>query len=314
MFVPVFNYGKTMVKSLNPKHMIKKITPIMAVICLFFNSCTTDIEINTPGLQATIDGKLYRPDIRQAFIHNNGTLEIVGTTGTESISFTTTSTNIGTYKINQEAINVVSFEENDIKFNSKSGVSNGQVVITEIYNNQVSGNFFFENLVGSNGKSISFQNGWFYRLPIENFVPQPEEEEQEEEQEIIIEEEEEEEINPCLLNASLTARIDGNEMIADDHDAIPFGVNNPSILIKANNETEEITIVFPIDVAVGEYPLSGSGEYSATYSLNNDKASAISGTLTITSHDTTLQCISGSFEFTTTSGIVVTEGLFEYGY
>ncbi|MFD2563112.1 DUF6252 family protein [Aquimarina rubra] len=293
--------------------MIKKTTLVLAVICLIFNSCTTDVEFNTPGLQATIDGKLFRPDIRKAIIHDDGTLVIVGNTGTESISFTTSSTNIGTYRLEQQAINKVSFEEDNVKFISEDGITNGQIVITEIYNNQVSGNFYFEDLKGSNGKSMSFQNGWFYKLPIENFVPEVEEEE-----EIIInveeEEEEEEEINPCLLDASLTAMINGNEMITDDHDAIPFGVNNPSILIKASNEDEEITIVFPIDVTVGTHSLTGSGEYSATYSLYNDKASAVSGRLTITSHDTETKCISGSFEFTTTSGVVVTEGLFEYGY
>ncbi|SEL61410.1 hypothetical protein SAMN04487910_2799 [Aquimarina amphilecti] len=295
--------------------MIRKITPLLAIVCLFFNSCTTDIEVNTPGLQATIDGKLFRPDIKKAIIHDDGTLVIVGNTGNESISFTTSSTDLGTYRLEQQAINTVSFEENDIKFISENGITNGQIIITEIYNNQISGNFYFEDLKGTNGKSMSFRNGWFYRLPIENFVPEV----QEEEEEIIInveeeEEEEDPEINPCLLNASLVAMINGNEMITDDHDAIPFGVNNPSILIKASNEDEEITIVFPINVTVGEHSLTGSGAYSATYSLYNDKASAVSGTLTITSHDTETKCISGSFEFITTSGVVVTEGRFEYGY
>jgi len=295
--------------------MIKKITPLLAAICLIFNSCTTDIEVNSPGLQATIDGKLFRPDIKKAIIHNDGTLIIEGLTGTESINFATSSTDIGTYKVGQKAaINTVSFKNNDVKFISKEGITNGQVVITEIYNNQVSGNFYFEDLKGSNGKSLSFQNGWFYRIPIENFVPEPEKPEEE----VVIptedETEDEEDINPCLLNASLTALIDGNQMITDDHNAIPFGVNNPSILIKANSDNEEITIVFPIVVTVGQHSLAGSGDYSATYSLANDKASAVSGTLTITSHDAETKCISGRFEFTTTTGVSVTEGSFDYGY
>ncbi|MDH7447993.1 DUF6252 family protein [Aquimarina sp. 2201CG14-23] len=293
--------------------MIKKITPLLAVICLILNSCTTDIEVNTPALQATIDGKLFKPDIKKAIIHDDGTLVIIGNTDTESISFTTSSTNVGTYKIGQQAINEVSFKNDNSKFISENGISNGEIVITEIHNNLVSGNFYFQDLKSSNGKSMSFQNGWFYRLPIENFVPEIEEPEQEEVV-ITVDDEEEEEINPCLLNASLTASINGVEMITDDHDAIPFGVNTPSILIKASNETEEITLVFPIVVTVGEHSLTGSGAYSASYSYNNDKASAISGKLTIASHDTESKCISGSFEFTTTSGVTVTKGLFDYGY
>ncbi|KAA1243891.1 DUF6252 family protein [Aquimarina sp. RZ0] len=292
--------------------MIKKITLLTAVFCFILSSCTTDIEVNTPSLQATIEGKLFRPDIRKAIIHDDGTLVIEGNTGSQSISFATTALEIGTYKLGQQAVNEVSFQDLDAKFVSENGITEGQVIITDISDNLVSGNFYFKNLKNSNGKSMNFQNGWFYRLPIENFVPEiqiPEEEEI-----IIPDEDEQEEINPCLLNASLTARINGIEMITDDHDAIPFGVNNPSILLRASNETEEITVVFPIDVINGTHSLTGSGDYSATYSINNEKASAVSGTLTITSHDTETKCISGSFEFTTTSGVIVTEGLFDFGY
>jgi len=192
-----------------------------------------------------------------------------------------------------------SFKSGDTKFISENGTSNGQITITEIHDNLISGNFYFENLKGSNGKMMSFQNGWFYRLPIENFVEEIDNTPT---------------INPCLFNASLTANVDGNEMSTDDHDAIPFGVNNPSILIKASNETEEVTIIFPIDITPGNYPLIGSGGHTATYDKNNIKSSAISGTLIITYHDTVTKCIAGSFEFTTATGVVVTEGIFDYGY
>lgn len=292
-----FNYS-VILKT--PKKMIKKITPLIACICLTFNSCTTDIVVNDPGLQATIDGKLFRPDIRKAIIHDDGTLVIIGNSGAESISFSTASTEVGTYRFSQQNINEASFENSNMKFISETGTSNGQITITEIHDNLISGTFYFENLKGSNGTTMSFQNGWFYRLPIENFVEETNDDGTA--------------INPCLLNASLTATVDGNELITDDHDAIPFGVNNPSILIKASNETEEVTIIFPVNVTVGTHSLTGSGDYSATYAINNDKSSAITGTLTITSHDTESKCITGSFEFTTASGVVVTEGVFDYGY
>ncbi|GAA3519403.1 hypothetical protein GCM10022393_36990 [Aquimarina addita] len=295
--------------------MIRKITPFIAFFCLIFNSCTTDIEVNSPGLQATIDddNELFRPGIKKAVLHDDGTLVIQGSTGSESISFTITSSKTGTYKINQQAVNAVTFQNSNTKFSSENGVSQGQIVVDEIYNNEISGSFYFQDLKGSDGKSITFRNGWFYRLPIENFVPEKEEVIEEE---VIVEEEEEEEeeINECLLNASLTAKVNGVDMITDDHDAIPFGVNNPSILIKAKNDTEEITIVFPINVTPGQYSLTGSGDYSATYSLDNDKSSAISGTLTITDHNSETQCITGTYEFTTRSGVVVTEGVFDFGY
>ena len=123
--------------------MIKKITPLMAVICLFLTSCSTDIEINTPALQAKIDGELFRSSIKKAVIYEDGTLVISGSSGNKSISFTTTSTNVGTYKTALQTISKVSFQKNQTKFISKDGETEGEVSITEIYNNEISGNFHF---------------------------------------------------------------------------------------------------------------------------------------------------------------------------
>ncbi|WP_034247078.1 DUF6252 family protein [Aquimarina atlantica] len=279
--------------------MIKKITPLMAVICLFLTSCSTDIEINTPALQAKIDGELFRSSIKKAVIYDDGTLVISGSSGDKSISFTTTSTNVGTYKTALQTISKVSFQKNQTKFISKDGETEGEVSITEIYNNEISGNFHFKDLKDDNGNPVNFNNGWFYRLPLENGT---------------IEEEVPQEINPCLLNASLTALVNNTEMITDNHTAKLFGVDDASILITATNETEEVNIVFMANVAPGTYPLTGSGNYSASYEVNNDKSSALSGTLIITNHDIETKCISGSFEFETRSGSQISQGSFDFGY
>ncbi|WP_109302434.1 DUF6252 family protein [Aquimarina sp. AU474] len=280
--------------------MIRITTIILAVFCLTITSCSTDIEINDPALQAKVDGETFRSTIKKAVIYDDGTLVISGSEGEKSISFTTSSTKVGTYKIKQQTLSKVSFLNNQKKFTSKNGETQGEVVITEIFNNEISGNFFFKDLTDSNGKTLDFNNGWFYRLPIVNGS--------------IEEEEEVDEINPCLLNASLTALIDGAEMITDNHDANLFGVNDASILIKATNESGEITVVFPSGVTPGTYALSGSGDYSATYAANKDKSSASLGTLIIAEHDIDTQCIRGSFEFETRSGIQVSEGFFDFGY
>lgn len=282
--------------------MIKKTTLLFILICLSFYSCSTDIEINDPALQAKIDGELFRSSIKKAVIYDDGTLVISGTDNDRSISFTTTSTKLGTYKINKKTISKASFQKNQTKFVSKNEETEGEVIITKIENNEISGNFQFKNLKDNDGNVTDFSNGWFYRLPLENGT---------------IEEEEEEAapaINTCLLNASLTAMVDGNEMITDNHTANLFGVDDASILITAMNETEEIAIVFLADVAPGEYPLTGSGNYSASYALRNDKSSALSGKLIITDHNIETKCISGSFEFNTRSGVQITKGSFDFGY
>lgn len=279
--------------------MIKKITLIPTLICLFLISCSTDIEINDPALQAKIDGELFRSSIKKAVIYDDGTLVISGSAGDKSISFITTSTKVGTYMISQNTIDKISFKKDQTQFVSKNKETEGQVTITEVYNNKISGKFNFKNLKDENGNISNFTDGWFYRLPIENGT---------------IEEEATEQINPCLLNASLTAMVNGSEMITDNHNANLYGVDNASILIKATNDNQEVIIVFRADVTPGEYSLTGSGDFSASYALHNDKSSALSGRLIITDHDTYTKCIGGSFEFNTRSGVQISNGSFKFGY
>ncbi len=280
--------------------MIRITTIFLAVFCLIITSCSTDIEINDPALQAKVEGETFRSTIKKAVIYDDGTLVISGSEGEKSISFTTSSTKLGTYKIKQQTLSKVSFLNSQKKFTSKDGETQGEVIITEIFNNEISGKFFFKGLTDNDGNIVDFNHGWFYRLPIESGSIQ--------------EEEEIDPINPCLLNASLTALVDGTEMITDSHDANLFGVKDASILIKATNGSGEIAIVFPSGITPGSYALSGSGDYSATYTSGTDKSSALSGTLIISEHNIDTQCISGSFEFETRSGIQVSEGFFDFGY
>ncbi len=280
--------------------MKRNIPIVLALISILLFSCTNDIETNTPALQASTDGVLFRTSIRKAILNDDGTLVISGNSDSESISFTTGSTSLGKHKMDNTT-SKMNFQASGENYKN-DGFSDGEVIITDISNNTVSGTFFLRDLKDDNGRKKSFHQGWFYKIPLENAQD-------------IVEEETTSEINPCLLDASLTAMIDGQEMITDDHNATVFGVQDVSILITARTqENEEITIVFPITATPGSYALIGSGAYSATYSIDNDKASAVDGTLNIDFHNLETRCISGTFEFATGTGIEVTQGTFEYGY
>lgn len=287
-----------------PQIMIKKTTLFIAFLSVIFTSCTTDIEVNAPSLQATMEGELFRPGNKQAILHEDGRLEITGTTGNQTISISTYVNSTGTYKVNQgksqEGIQQINYKKSESNFTLDAGSTEGQITITDIYDDYVSGSFHFYGLKDQEGKSMNIQNGWFYRLPLVNASDL----------------ESEEEINPCLLNASLTAKVNDVDVVTDDHQAVPFGVREPypAIRITASDGVQDIEIVFSVDATPGTYALSGSGDYSATYSVNNEKSAAISGTLTIIEHNKGTRCLSGTFEYITASGIQVTEGVFDYGY
>ena len=287
--------------------MIKKITLFLCTLCVIFQSCTEDIEVNTPALQATMDGHLFRPADRKAILHDDGRLEIFGNSGSQKISISTYVTHTGTYQITTksapESINQINYTQADQKYGIEEGISEGEIVITDIFDSYVSGHFSFKSLKTASGQTMDVENGWFYMLPI---VPASE----------VISNPDETPINPCLLNASLSADVDGEAIVSTIHKAEAFGVREPfpSIRITAGNGAETIEIVFAIETDPGTFDLTGSGDYSATYTNSKEKSAAVSGTLTIIEHDKETQCISGTFAYTTASGIVVTNGQFDFGY
>ena len=285
--------------------MIRKIIFFISLFLVFLTSCTHDVEINTPALQAVVNGDLFDPSSRKAILHEDGLLEITGTTGNQTITISTYTSKTGTFQISKKSANStiqnINFTNKDLSFAVEENASEGEIIITDMYDSYVSGSFTFKNLTASSGETVTISNGWFYMLPIVYASDIKEEEPK---------------INPCLLNASLTAKVDGVDLITDDHDAKPFGVREPfpSIRITATNGAQDIEIVFSVDAEAGTYDLTGSGDYSATYGDSNQKSAAISGTLTILTHDKETKCISGTFEYETASGIKITEGEFDYGY
>ncbi len=282
---------------------MKRRTTLLACICIvLLSACTTDIEVNNPGLQAMVDGELFRSASKRAILYPDGKLVITGTNGDQTMSFTTVAPDVGTYQFSKQTISDVTFQKNNKKFASTNDLSDGKVVISEVYNNEITGQFFFNDLQDADGSMMHFRDGWFYRLPIENYVP--------------IANEVVSEANPCLLNASLTATVDGFAITTTTHTAVPFGIKPPypAIRITATDGNHGIEIIFAITSTPGQYKLEGAGDYNASCSFNNVKSAAREGTLTIIEHNQETKCISGSFEFTTRSGVVITDGQFDFGY
>ncbi|WP_378186369.1 DUF6252 family protein [Aquimarina sp. W85] len=283
--------------------MIKKITFLLICFSLLSLSCTNDIEVNTPALQVAIDGQLFNSTIKEAKLLDDGTILIYGSSEKQSLQITLPSSSIGDYKLDDQIREEVAYYYDSRKFISKTGESSGIAKITNRTDNTISGTFNFTNLKDRHGNTISFQNGWFYRIPL---VPGT--------VETLITTPEEALINPCLLNASMTALVNTEEFIGDTHEATVIGVEDASIRITSVNDNETIEILLPFKVTSGQYTLSGFGQYSATYSLHKDKSAAQTGTLKILAHDTSVKCISGSFSFTTRSQHNIKEGTFDFGY
>ncbi len=270
------------------KHNI--LLPLLAIVVLFA-SCVTDTEVNNPALQAAKNDKLFKTDIRKAILGNDGSITISGSSLSESINIIVSDAQEGTYTFGNSFNDVATFLTFDQIFYTTGTGGNGTIEITDISNNEISGSFRFNALKNGSGEILNFQKGWFYKIPIENASGDTDS-------------------RTCELS-SMTATIDDHTLTTDSHLVQNLG---DFLLAKGTTPQEEITLFFPINITVGDYPLSSSGNYSATYEINNDRASAVSGTLTIVSHDIETQCITGDFNYVTTTGVQVTNGHFEFGY
>ncbi len=261
------------------------------LLMLTFTSCVTDTEINTPALQAAKNDALFKTDLHKAILNTDGSLTITGSSLSEAINITIESNASGSYNLGSSVTNIATFLDNSQNFYTTGTNGEGVIEVTDISDNTISGNFRFRALKNGSEDPINFQKGWFYRLPIEN-ASEPDNN------------------RPCELS-SITAMIDSHSLTTDTNIAQNLG---NFLLVKGTTPEEEITIFFPINIETGDYPLSTSGNYSATYEVNNDRASAVSGTLSITYHDKENRCITGDFNYVTTTSVNVKNGHFEIGY
>lgn len=123
-------------------------------------------------------------------------------------------------------------------------------------------------------------------------------------------------------NNSFFAKLDGVNFVQTILFAQKISLSNKiSIVANRGGGAEAIGINFPADIAAGAYTFSAFGDYVGQYTLTvgDPGFAADSGTLTITSHDTTNKRVIGTFDFTATSFLgtgshKITEGSFDIKY
>jgi hypothetical protein len=105
---------------------------------------------------------------------------------------------------------------------------------------------------------------------------------------------------------TMTVDINGNSFTPG---SISVATSGGKIVIQGYNNTSNLVLQFPL-VSPGTYSFSKSSGIQGEY--NNNVADT--GKLTITSHDYVHNTIVGSYYFTTTNGIVVSNGNFSIVY
>jgi len=150
---------------------MKKI--FLFVIIITLSNCSEDLTNNTPGFEASVDGKDWVAQSYNAIVQNNQ-LSISGNNQFGTISMVIDSIDINSFELRSWSDDFAVFQDTIYYSTKNDGVgsiaflSAGRIDINEINYDEssVSGHFYFEcyDNTGLHVKNIS--EGVFYRVPI----------------------------------------------------------------------------------------------------------------------------------------------------
>ena len=146
---------------------------LLFIILITFYDCTEDLSNNTPGFEASVDGKDWVAQSYNATIQNNQ-LSISGNNQLGTISMVIDSININSFELRSWTDDFAVFQDTIYYSTKNDGIgsiaylSAGRIDIDEIdyVGNSVSGHFYFECYDNSGLHVKTVSEGVFYRVPI----------------------------------------------------------------------------------------------------------------------------------------------------
>lgn len=150
----------------------------VAIILLTFFavlSCGDDVEFNTPGFQANKNYDLWRATSFSSTPDVTGGLTITAGINGEFMTLSLRASAVNTYVLDTLSISRATFVDfEDVEYSTSNSPDDsvslypeiGEVIITESTSSFVSGTFRFIAFSQDGLKSIGFNEGEFYRIPI----------------------------------------------------------------------------------------------------------------------------------------------------
>jgi len=147
---------------------MKKFFLLSLIAVLGVVSCSDEIESNTPSIQGEVNGEFFRARNSTASIGDDGSVTLVGSASSETISLTTSSIDIGIYALGNGTINEATFETVEGDFYTTGSTGFGQIEITKVEAGKVSGEFYFDARKDEIGDTLNFNKGFFFEVPLTN--------------------------------------------------------------------------------------------------------------------------------------------------
>ncbi|MFT5249201.1 MAG: hypothetical protein ACI93P_000925 [bacterium] len=237
-------------------------------------------ETNSPAFQASIEDDFFKANFAGAnYIENGAYFVLQGKNSNQIITLRGSYPPEGVNLIFGEGSeNFAIYEDiNGIVYSTSIPGGEGSMKINEISTEEkhMTGEFSFTG-ISISLDTLSINSGVFYQVPYGN------------------------EIGDGSNAGSFSAELNGSVFLPLD---VFANDNGNAILIKGVINSEEILIGVPNDVETGTYNAVTGG---VTARVNNDSGNedAISGEVTIATHDIIEKTISGTFQFQTPTNTV----------
>lgn len=266
---------------------------LLPLVALLVASCSQDIQTNSPAFQGVKDSILFRGFNNSATINPNGSIAVQGATTTESVRILVSNFNQSTVTLGANALagdNASYTDELGNVFSTNNGNASGEVSIQINGDNTVSGTFNFVALTENSSDTVTFSRGFIFEVPILGVLG---------------------DVGQPSVENFFTARI--NTVIYNPT-VITSSASGGFIVVSGNTADRAMTITMPEDISPGSYDIAPGGLITAAYSTPSGVSSAITGTLTIVSNDTTERVVTGDFIFNTADGFIITDGQFTVQY
>jgi len=262
--------------------------PVLALT--LFASCSSEIEDNSPAMQAVVNDSLFfkAVDVR-AFYNDQGNLIIRGANDVEVLTFLMREVS-GQQGFGGCCANVATFEDIDGRIFSTSPVGSGQTNLT-VNNGTVSGGFNLTAFRSGNLDTLVFGQGYLFQVPIAATIGEDPE-------------------DPDAIEDSFSARVN---TVSFNPTVTAAAVSGGNLSIVGQTSNASIRLDFPSNTGAGMYDLDANGAFKGTYRVMDTDFVSQSGTLNIISNDTNNRVIVGEFTFDTTD-FSVTDGRFTLNY
>lgn len=158
---------------------MKKILSLILLSAAFI-SCEEDVKFNDPAVQGIRDNELWKATDFSASRGADNSLTITADNGFESITLTTDDIVPGVYTLGEDEANKATFTLSvdgvEMFYSTGAGIGDGEITIsanpeeTNIVAGYITG-FFHFNAEDEDGNVLNFQEGVFFRVPIQAAAP-----------------------------------------------------------------------------------------------------------------------------------------------